>query len=190
MRLARLLSARPNTKVVSIFRNAAHSEEVAATGATPLVLSLEDAPKARFVEVFEGKDLVYFSAGAGGKGDPSRTRKVDYDGALKVFDAIEEVKGTKPRLIMVSGLDIRDTSVPPPAHYVRQFSLNRLSVTHEGRVRLRTISRCPRAGKRLSDSTCKRSSTQTRTSPLALRSSGRFSVLGLSRMSPALGARL
>lgn len=87
------------------------------TGATPLVLSLEDAPKERFAEVFEGKDVVYFSAGAGGKGGRERTCKVDYDGALKIFDAIELVKGPKPRLILVSAIDVRDKSVRPP-HYV------------------------------------------------------------------------
>ena len=71
-----------------------------------------------FIDVFEGKDFVYFSAGAGGKGGPERTRKVDYDGALKIFDALEGVKGTKPRLIMVSAIDVRDTNVAPPSHYV------------------------------------------------------------------------
>ena len=117
MRLARILAARANTKVTSIFRNAEHSSEVAATGAEPLVLSLEDEPKERFATEFEGKDIVYFSAGAGGKGAPERTRKVDYEGALKIFDAIELVKGTKPRLIMVSAIDVRDRGVVPP-HYV------------------------------------------------------------------------
>ncbi|EKM50722.1 uncharacterized protein PHACADRAFT_264166 [Phanerochaete carnosa HHB-10118-sp] len=116
MRLTRLLTPRANTKIVSIFRNPAHSDEVSATGATPLVLSLEDAPKERFAEVFGGIDVVYFSAGAGGKGEPDRTRKVDYDGALKVFDALELVRGPKPRLIMVSALDARDRNIRPP-HY-------------------------------------------------------------------------
>ena len=117
MRLARLLAARANTVVTSVFRNSAHSDEVAATGAVPLVLSLEDEPKETFANLFEGKDIVYFSAGAGGKGAPERTRKVDYEGALKVFDAIELVEGAKPRLIMVSAIDVRDRSVIP-THYV------------------------------------------------------------------------
>ncbi|KAL5496109.1 hypothetical protein ACEPAH_3026 [Sanghuangporus vaninii] len=116
MRLARLLSARPNTKVLSIFRNPQHTEDVSATGASPLILSLEDDPKEKFTEAFENKDIVYFSAGAGGKGRPERTRKVDYEGALKVFDAIELVSGEKPRLIIVSAIDVRDPNVIP-AHY-------------------------------------------------------------------------
>lgn len=118
MRLARILSAKPSYSVLSIFRNAEHTKEVTATGASPLVLSIEDDPEEKFAEAFEDKDVVYFSAGAGGKGGPERTRKVDYEGALKVFNAIELVGGAKPRLIMVSAIDVRDPNVIP-AHYVR-----------------------------------------------------------------------
>lgn len=71
-----------------------------------------------FAAAFEKVDVVYFSAGAGGKGGAERTRMVDYEGAVKVFDAIEAVKGTKPRLIMVSAIDVRDRSKPAPEHYV------------------------------------------------------------------------
>ncbi|KAI5120001.1 hypothetical protein M0805_008462 [Coniferiporia weirii] len=116
MRLARLLSARLDTRVFSIIRNPEHTKDVADTGATPLVLSIEDDQKEKFAEAFEDKDIVYFSAGAGGSGGPERTRKVDYEGAVKVFDAIELVKGAKPRLIMVSAIDVRDPNVIP-AHY-------------------------------------------------------------------------
>lgn len=58
-----------------------------------------------------------WSAGAGGKGGPERTKKVDYEGALKVFDAIEGVQGKKPRLILVSAVDVRDRT-KLPSHYV------------------------------------------------------------------------
>lgn len=70
-----------------------------------------------FAQLFTGVDVVYFSAGAGGKGGEERTRKVDYEGAVKVFDAIEAVQGDKPRLILVSAIDIRDPE-KVPAHYV------------------------------------------------------------------------
>ena len=47
-------------------------------------------------------------------------KKVDWEGAVKVFDAIEAVeKDPKPRLILVSALDVRDRSKPYPDHYVR-----------------------------------------------------------------------
>ena len=48
MRLARLLSAKIQTLVVSIIRNPEHENEVASTGVKPLVMSLEDDPKERF----------------------------------------------------------------------------------------------------------------------------------------------
>jgi len=43
---------------------------------------------------------------------------VDYRGALKVYDAIEQTS-SKPRLVLVSAIDIRDKSKGYPAHYVR-----------------------------------------------------------------------
>ena len=72
--------------------------------------------------MFKGNDVVVFSAGAGGKGGPERTKAVDYEGAVKVFDAIEGVEGAKPRLVLVSAIDVRDVNADPPPHYV--------SVTH------------------------------------------------------------
>ena len=118
MRLTRLLIARGDSRVVSIFRNGWHAQDVATTGATAVVICLEHDTAEKLAAVFEGKDIVYFCAGAEGKGGPQRYRKVDYEGALKVFDAIELVREPRPRLIMVSALDVRDRSVRP-AHYVR-----------------------------------------------------------------------
>jgi len=83
---------------------------------------LERSPVNEFSDVFEGADIVYFIAGAGGKpgedGEAAeeRTKKVDYEGALKVFDALDAVKGTKPRLVLVSALDVRDPEKIPD-HY-------------------------------------------------------------------------
>ncbi|KAF8154274.1 NADH(P)-binding-domain-containing protein [Crassisporium funariophilum] len=88
--------------------------------ATPLLLSLEDASAQQLSDAFTSQDVVYFSAGAGGKGGEERTKKVDYEGAVKVFDAIELVKGDgvskKPRLVLVSAIDVRDPE-RIPAHY-------------------------------------------------------------------------
>ena len=123
MRLARYLAPKPNHNVISLIRNASQSQDITATGAAPKVISLEDDSKEKFAEVFEGSDVVYFSAGAGGKGGAERTKKVDYEGALKVFDAIELVKGGKPRLILVSAIDIRDPNIVP-SHYVRTAYLS------------------------------------------------------------------
>ncbi|KAG7441373.1 NAD(P)-binding protein [Guyanagaster necrorhizus] len=116
LRLARLLVAAKHT-VISLIRNPDQEGDIEDTGATPQVLSLEDSSTLDFAKAFEGKDIVYWSAGAGGKGGEERTKKVDYEGAIKVFDAIEAVQGPKPRLIYVSAIDLRDRNSPPPAHY-------------------------------------------------------------------------
>ena len=121
LRLAKLIG--PSNSVKSIIRTEAHIPDIKAASAHPLLLSLEDAPVADFTRVFEGVDVVYFSAGAGGKGGPERTKKVDYEGAVKVFDAIEGVEGKKPRLILVSAVDVRDPNGKVPEHYVSAIGM-------------------------------------------------------------------
>jgi putative NADH-flavin reductase len=117
MRLAKLLS--PTHQVTSIIRDPSQEQDIKDVSATPLVLSLEESPATEFSNAFEGYDVVYFSAGAGGKGSEERTKTVDYEGALKIFDAIEGVQGEKPLLILVSAVDVRDPD-KIPAHYVRE----------------------------------------------------------------------
>jgi hypothetical protein len=85
-----------------------------------------------------------FAAGAGGKGGPERTKKVDYEGALKgastssrialsysfqmmemmlinlhdhslVFEAIKIASVN--RFLLISAVDCRDRSQPPPSYY-------------------------------------------------------------------------
>ncbi|RDB17541.1 hypothetical protein Hypma_001181 [Hypsizygus marmoreus] len=114
LRLTRLLT--PTNAVKSVIRNPEYEADITSAGASPVLLSLEDSPVADFTAAFEGQDVVYFSAGAGGKGGEERTKKVDYEGAVKVFDAIEGVQGVKPRLILVSAIDVRDPE-KIPAHY-------------------------------------------------------------------------
>ncbi|KAJ7271165.1 NADH(P)-binding-domain-containing protein [Mycena rebaudengoi] len=118
LRLARLIG--PSNSVTSIIRTPEHEADIKAASATPLILSLEDSPVSEFTAAFQGADVVYFSAGAGGKGGEDRTKAVDYEGALKVFDAIEALdKGKRPRLILVSAIDIRDPD-KIPAHYTEE----------------------------------------------------------------------
>jgi malate/lactate dehydrogenase len=66
----------------------AHEEDIKATLKTPLLLSRRVAGNGIY-RAFQGADVVFFSTGAGGKGGEERTRSVDYEGALKVFDTIE-----------------------------------------------------------------------------------------------------
>ncbi|KAF9529924.1 NADH(P)-binding-domain-containing protein [Crepidotus variabilis] len=114
LKLAKLLS--PTHTVTSIIRNADQEQDIKDVGATPLILSLEDNSVSDFAKSFNGQDVVYFSAGAGGKGGEERTKAVDYEGGIKVFDALEAIEGPKPRLIHVSAVDIRDPN-KVPAHY-------------------------------------------------------------------------
>ncbi|KAJ6578726.1 NADH(P)-binding-domain-containing protein [Mycena vulgaris] len=114
LRLARIIG--PSNSVQSIIRTKEHEEDIKAASSTPLILSLEESPVSAFTAAFQGVDVVYFSAGAGGKGGEERTKSVDYEGALKVFDAIEAVQGPRPRLVLVSALDVRDPN-KTPAHY-------------------------------------------------------------------------
>ncbi|KAF9461359.1 NADH(P)-binding-domain-containing protein [Collybia nuda] len=114
LRLTRLLT--PKHTVKSVIRNSEHEADIKEASAEPVLLSLEESPVSDFAAVFEGQDVVYFSAGAGSQGGADRTKAVDFEGAVKVFDGIESVKGPKPRLILVSAVDVRDPDVIPK-HY-------------------------------------------------------------------------
>lgn len=91
--------------------------ELKEIGAKPERLSIEDADVPQITKLFTSTkpDGVLFAAGAGGKGDPSRTRKVDYEGAVKVYDAMEA--GNVKRLVLIGALDIRDRSKGWPDWY-------------------------------------------------------------------------
>ncbi|KAF7966905.1 hypothetical protein HWV62_36621 [Athelia sp. TMB] len=113
--LAKIIGGQNSVK--SIIRTKEHEADIKAVSSQPLLLSLEDSPVSDFTKAFEGADVIYFSAGAGGKGGSERTKKVDYEGAVKTFDAIEGVSGKKPRLVLVSAVDVRDPDGEFPSHY-------------------------------------------------------------------------
>lgn len=109
LRLAPLLVARGD-EVTSVFRNPDHQDEVAATGATPLVADIEHLDTAGLAELVQGQDAVVWSAGAGG-GSPARTYAVDRDAAVRSMDAAKAAGVT--RYVMVSYLGARlDHGVP------------------------------------------------------------------------------
>ncbi|BBX23564.1 NAD-dependent dehydratase [Mycolicibacter terrae] len=93
------LLAERGDQVTSIFRNPDHSEEVAVTGAIPVVADIEQLDTAALAELVAGHDAVVFSAGAGG-GNPARTYAVDRDAAIRVIDAARQA-GVR-RFVMVS----------------------------------------------------------------------------------------
>lgn len=98
--LAAPLLVADGHEVISVIRNPAQADDVAATGATPLVLSVEDAGTEELAQAFAGADAVVWSAGAGGKGGPERTDAVDRAAAIRTMEAAEAA-GVR-RYIMVS----------------------------------------------------------------------------------------
>jgi uncharacterized protein YbjT (DUF2867 family) len=120
LHLARILTERDDldNHVTSVFRNPDHADDVAATGAHPVVADIETLDTAALAELIAGHDAVVFAAGAGG-GNPARTYAVDRDAAIRVIDAARQA-GTR-RFVMVSYLGARpDHGVPednPFFHY-------------------------------------------------------------------------
>jgi uncharacterized protein YbjT (DUF2867 family) len=98
LHLARVLTERGD-EVESVFRNPDHSDDVAATGARPVVADIETLDTAALADLLAGRDAVVFSAGAGG-GNPARTYAVDRDAAIRVIDAARQA-GPR-RFVMVS----------------------------------------------------------------------------------------
>ncbi|WHU48491.1 NAD(P)H-binding protein [Gordonia sp. L191] len=98
LRLARLLTARGDA-VSSVIRNQAQSDDIIATGATPVVADVEHLDTESIAEVLTGHDVVVWSAGAGG-GNPERTFAVDRDAAIRSIDAA--AAAGVPRYVMVS----------------------------------------------------------------------------------------
>ena len=98
LQLARILSERGDA-VSSVFRNPDHSDDVAATGARPVVADIEHLDTGALAGLLAAHDAVVFSAGAGG-GNPARTYAVDRDAAIRVMDAAARA-GVK-RFVMVS----------------------------------------------------------------------------------------
>jgi nucleoside-diphosphate-sugar epimerase len=97
--------------------DAASDSELKEIGAKPERLSLEDTDVPEITKLLTSNkpDGILFAAGAGGKGDPGRTRKVDFEGAVKVYDAMEAAN--VKRLVLIGALDIRDRSKGWPEWY-------------------------------------------------------------------------
>jgi len=104
LRLAAVLAGRGD-EVTSIIRNPDHRDDVAATGATPVVADVEHLTTDELAARLTGHDAVVWSAGAGG-GDPARTRAVDQDAAIRSMDAAGAAG--VDRYVMVSYLGARE----------------------------------------------------------------------------------
>lgn len=98
-------------EVTSVIRNAAHIDDVAAAGATPVLHDVTSSSHEELTDVLAGHDAVIWSAGAGG-GGAERTYSVDRDAAIASMDAAAAA-GVQ-RYLMVSYLGARaDHGVPP-----------------------------------------------------------------------------
>ena len=93
------------------------NSELEKIGAKPEILSIEEATVTQLTSLLKSTkaDGVLFAAGAGGKGDPGRVRRVNYEGAVKVYDAMEA--GNVKRLVLIGAVDIRDRSKGWPEWY-------------------------------------------------------------------------
>ncbi len=98
LHLSRILGERGD-QVTSVFRNPDHTDDIAATGARPVVADIEAMDTGGLADVLAGHDAVVFCAGAGG-GNPARTYAVDRDAAIRVVDAAAQA-GVR-RFVMVS----------------------------------------------------------------------------------------
>ncbi|SPM41263.1 Uncharacterized conserved protein YbjT, contains NAD(P)-binding and DUF2867 domains [Mycobacterium numidiamassiliense] len=98
LQLARILTERGD-EVTSVFRNPDHSDDVADTGADPVVADIERLDTDALADLVSGHDAVVFSAGAGG-GNPERTYAVDRDAAIRTIDAAAQAG--VGRFVMVS----------------------------------------------------------------------------------------
>ncbi|KZV79817.1 NAD(P)-binding protein [Exidia glandulosa HHB12029] len=109
--------ASKSYEVISLHRSAEQRATVEATGAQSVVFDVEKATVSDIAQKLEGAKVVVWSAGAGGKGGEDRTKAVDFEAAVKTFDAIESLSAPRPRLLMVSAHDLRSKQDNYPAHY-------------------------------------------------------------------------
>jgi uncharacterized protein YbjT (DUF2867 family) len=101
LNLSGLLTARGD-RVRGIIRNPDHAAEVAAAGAEPVLLDLEDTTVARLADAIRGADAVVFSAGAGSGSGAERKWTIDYGGAVALIEAAR--LASVERYLMVSAM--------------------------------------------------------------------------------------
>jgi uncharacterized protein YbjT (DUF2867 family) len=98
-----MLVAQGHT-VTAVIRDSAQEDEVAATGAQPVVADVEILDLDQLTNLVAGNDVVVWSAGAGG-GSPTRTYAVDRDAAVRSMDAAAAAGAL--RYVMVSWIGSR-----------------------------------------------------------------------------------
>ncbi|WVQ84157.1 hypothetical protein IAT38_006304 [Cryptococcus sp. DSM 104549] len=109
------LATEAGHKVNSVIKDNGHAADLQSIGATTHILSLGDASVSDLSALFTKlkPDAVVFSAGAAGK--PPGPDVIDHQGAVKVFDALEE-SGVR-RLLYVGAIDVRSRDKAVPEWY-------------------------------------------------------------------------
>ncbi|WP_273168126.1 SDR family oxidoreductase [Actinomyces israelii] len=110
-------------EVVSIIRDPAQADDITATGATPLVLSVEDAGTDELTRALAGADAVVWSAGAAGRGGPQRTDAVDRAAAIRSMEAAAAA-GVR-RYVMVSFIGAYGEV--PADHPIRAYAIAKIA---------------------------------------------------------------
>lgn len=114
LHLERILCGQ-GREVSAVIRDPAQRDDVAATGADPVVADVERLSVDEMAELLSGHDAVVWSAGAGG-GNPARTRAVDRDAAIRSMDAA--AAADVDRYVMVSYFGARaDHGVPESSSF-------------------------------------------------------------------------
>ncbi|MBO3089460.1 NAD(P)H-binding protein [Cellulomonas dongxiuzhuiae] len=101
--LTPLLVARGD-EVVPLVRRQEHADELAALGAQPALLDIEESDADDFAAVMAGADAVVFAAGAGADGNAGRKRSVDLEGSLKSQEGARRA-GVR-RFVQVSAIGV------------------------------------------------------------------------------------
>ncbi|MBN9792048.1 NAD-dependent dehydratase [Pseudonocardia sp. TMWB2A] len=104
LRLSTLLTGQGHT-VRSIVRNPDHTDDVAATGASPVVADLEKISATDLATHLTGADAVVFAAGAGPDSGVERKETVDRDGATLLADAAAGAGVRRYLLVSSPGVD-------------------------------------------------------------------------------------
>jgi|SRR5919205_1343505 uncharacterized protein YbjT (DUF2867 family) len=118
LQLSALLTEQGHS-VTSFIRNPDHAADVAATGASPSVLNVENSTTADIAVALRNHDAVVWSAGAGG-GNPARTYAVDRDAAIRSMDAAAEAG--VGRYVMVSYFGAGPDHGIPEGHSFRPYA--------------------------------------------------------------------
>jgi uncharacterized protein YbjT (DUF2867 family) len=91
---------------VGIIRNPAHTADVLAAGASPLLLDLESTTAAALADSLSDVGAVVFAAGGGPDSGPERKLTVDRDGAILLADAAA-IAGVR-RVVILSAMSADD----------------------------------------------------------------------------------